>query len=912
MMVVIHGLLSSGARRSRSSFSVPFLFFAAMAPAVADTNSWTKPTSGDWEEQAQWSLGVLPDATQSVLFTNAGWKALAIGAGTAQNFPQSMSVQSLTVGAPVDSSNTLLMNWSGLERPLQTTSLIVGSNSSVLVQGSALEVISTSTDGSTGNLFIGGTFIHSDFSQVKVHGVLTVLRRFGPWDAPALYFLTNGTLSAGYESVGGMEGPGEFVQYGGANNVGSLGVGNAGDYHLYGGQATATNGMTVGFGDFASGASFVQYGGSLNADTVINGYYFLNGGTITGRMSVPSATTFDRADGHVFQNGGTNFALSLDLGLHAWHQGGEGSYVLSNGVLRVGSSFTLRGGTFSQFNGVHTIVSNLDMRGDALLGETSSSAWYVLESGTLSAAGLTAQPGTFQQNGGTNLIAEDIVLTVAQSGIPFPQAASYMLDDGFLSARNVIVNTRYGGFHQTGGTHVVSNELRIATGTYDMSGGSLTGGSLVLASTNAAFNQTGGSVSDGSVTGLLYMAAGTYRLAGGLLRVPHLFIPESPDSTPASFDATFVQTGGTNDCEGALSVYRAYGTPNFPQTGPGRYVLSNGVLRVVGQSGADAGGDFQQWGGWHTNGVTVVRGYGGAPEGSRVARFTLGGGMLETPGILMEDLSVFLQSGGTNRVSGQVDLEFLAGFTLTGGLLTAPRTFVGPSCFFAQSGGTHMLNNVLVVSGNYQAADTNGYFLTAGQLTTPEIQLFGGNFRHIGGSITVPSSLTLSGGAWDEQTQGQQFGPLSLGENGGTISFPSRSSQLRFADSSSISWSSPFSRTQAVLVIQGWNGSVSGGGQHQLMFGSSSSGLTSQQLTRIRFALSGELYPARILATGEVVPERLLASSRSGNTLTLTWEPGWILQSSTNVAGPYQDVQGTASPYMPSMVEPSRFFRVRQ
>src|SRR4029450_13813211 len=98
----------------------------------------------------------------------------------------------------------------------------------------------------------------------------------------------------------------------------------------------------------------------------------------------------------------------------------------------------------------HTIVSNLDMRGDALLGETSSSAWYVLESGTLSAAGLTAQPGTFQQNGGTNLIAEDIVLTVAQSGIPFPQAASYMLDDGFLSARNVIVNTRYGGFPQKG------------------------------------------------------------------------------------------------------------------------------------------------------------------------------------------------------------------------------------------------------------------------------------------------------------------------------------------------------------------------------------------------------------------------------------------------------------------------------
>src|SRR5206468_5806418 len=109
-----------------------FLSLVTVSGQIGDTNSWTKPTSGYWEEPF-WSLGVLPDATQSVLFTNAGWKALAIGAATAQNFPQSMSVQSLEVGSPVDSYNTLLMNWSGFERPLQTTSLIVGSNRSVVV-----------------------------------------------------------------------------------------------------------------------------------------------------------------------------------------------------------------------------------------------------------------------------------------------------------------------------------------------------------------------------------------------------------------------------------------------------------------------------------------------------------------------------------------------------------------------------------------------------------------------------------------------------------------------------------------------------------------------------------------------------------------------------------------------------------
>src|SRR5205814_3966556 len=135
-----------------------FLFFLTIAPAVADVNSWTKPTSGYWEEQAYWSLGVLPNATQDVVFTNAGWKALAIGANTVQNFPQSMQIQGLQIESPVDSRNMLLMNFSGLQVPLQTTSLIVGTNSSVLLLSSSLV---------TGFISLAGTFSQSDFSQVK-------------------------------------------------------------------------------------------------------------------------------------------------------------------------------------------------------------------------------------------------------------------------------------------------------------------------------------------------------------------------------------------------------------------------------------------------------------------------------------------------------------------------------------------------------------------------------------------------------------------------------------------------------------------------------------------------------------------------------------------------------------------------
>src|SRR5437763_6127229 len=155
------GLLGSGARPRRSPFSIAFLFFVAIAPAVADVNSWTKPTSGYWEEQTSWSLGVLPNQSQSIYITNAGWKAVAIGPNTAQNFPQSMQIQDLHIASPVDSHNVLLMNFSEFQVPLQTTWINVGSNSSVVVQSSSLV---------TGFISLAGTFSQSDFSQVNDNG----------------------------------------------------------------------------------------------------------------------------------------------------------------------------------------------------------------------------------------------------------------------------------------------------------------------------------------------------------------------------------------------------------------------------------------------------------------------------------------------------------------------------------------------------------------------------------------------------------------------------------------------------------------------------------------------------------------------------------------------------------------------
>src|SRR5205807_4917462 len=101
-----------------------------------------------------------------------------------------------------------------------------------------------SSDGSTGNLNLGGTFSQGDYSQVKVHGRMTV----GGYGS---YYLTNGTLSVdGVQYLGQFFVPGTIVQYGGSSLVGSLQV-NAGEFDLYGGQVTATNGITVGGSHYA-------------------------------------------------------------------------------------------------------------------------------------------------------------------------------------------------------------------------------------------------------------------------------------------------------------------------------------------------------------------------------------------------------------------------------------------------------------------------------------------------------------------------------------------------------------------------------------------------------------------------------------------------------------------------------------
>jgi hypothetical protein len=73
----------------------------------AQVNSWITPTSGNWEDQTAWSLGVLPGSSQLVMVTNSGWKAVAINPSAPVNFPASMTVSNLTIQGSTNTDGTV-------------------------------------------------------------------------------------------------------------------------------------------------------------------------------------------------------------------------------------------------------------------------------------------------------------------------------------------------------------------------------------------------------------------------------------------------------------------------------------------------------------------------------------------------------------------------------------------------------------------------------------------------------------------------------------------------------------------------------------------------------------------------------------------------------------------------------------
>jgi hypothetical protein len=348
---------------------------------------------------------------------------------------------------------------------------------------------------------------------------------------------------------------------------------------------------------------------------------------------------------------------------------------------------------------------------------------------------------------------------------------------------------------------------------------------------------------------------------------------------------------------------------------------------VTSNSTIISGGQFFQSSGTHSidEALTLAGQYDRNFE-PFYADYSLSNGLLRARTVSV-GFARFSQAGGTNDIAGDLVLQredvAVSSYYLSGGRLNTYNTIVNPSFngAFYQSGGIHTIIGTLALPGPAERFTIGPsvpilYRLSGGQLAVRDIRVStNAIFQHTGGTISNSGFLTLAGGHWESAPGTNQLGVLVLesAPTNSSLTLSDSSTVLRFPSSLHFSWS-----PDARLIINNWRGSTNGGGMHQVIFGFNTSGLSPQQLAQILFRNPAGLpagdYGTRILSTGEIVPglRPPVSYSKNGNQLVLQWPSGWTLQTATNIAGPFSDVN-TSSPYSHtiSTSDAQRYFRLR-
>ncbi|HET7626059.1 MAG TPA: hypothetical protein VFM25_12420 [Verrucomicrobiae bacterium] len=442
------------------------------------------------------------------MITNANWKSVMIRPNTTANFPESLTMNSLTISSPTNSYNTLLLNYAGFSTPLTVNSLLIASNSALTMLSSALKL-----NGPEGvGMSIGGEFNQNDFSIVSGNQI-----DIG-YVGPGVYNFNSGVLDVGHVWLGAPFG-GVFNQNGGSISNGI--------FHLEGGEYNLSD------GDFAAmvyfdGGTFHQMGGNVRAPfTMFRGTYLMERGINTGGVTVPSSDGWTTGSASVLQTGGTNFG-AIHLGEY-----GDGSYTLSNAVVDSPEIDIEFYGNFFQWNGAVASAAKIRIaggwvnRGDRALG------CYTLYGGNLSSPGIQMDTGSFTQENGTYDVTGDLEFVNSTHNF-------YYLNGGLLKTANTRIESAWvGGFYQSGGAHVIAGELAIQSGLDGFQGYVMTGGELTVSNifldANAKFAQTGGAILQ---TGTLTLLAANLQAGPGEQHFGRLQLNATGDATNSIFFLT--------------------------------------------------------------------------------------------------------------------------------------------------------------------------------------------------------------------------------------------------------------------------------------------------------------------------------------------------------------------------------------
>lgn len=239
------------------------------------------------------------------------------------------------------------------------------------------------------------------------------------------------------------------------------------------------------------------------------------------------------------------------------------------------------------------------------------------------------------------------------------------------------------------------------------------------------------------------------------------------------------------------------------------------------------------------------------------------GQTVKAAGIRVEEGTLTLAGG---NASSAIELNMVRGdvpqIEIANGLTTTISTrLTGTSGFTKMGGGNLVLtgNNsisgtVTQQAGNMELAGT-GTNSALGGATAINLQA-GTLLLSASHQIHDTANMTLSGGNITVNNligHQETLGTLTLSANS-TLNLGTGSSVINFANSSSTTWA-----VGSTLTITNWSGNHTvGGGTDRVFFGTTSGGLTSAQVSQIKFlnpfGLPPGTYDAIILATGEVVP----------------------------------------------------------
>jgi mucin-19 len=563
---------------------------------------------------------------------------------------------------------------------------------------------------------------------------------------------------------------------------------------------------------------------SLNNGLVLStgGYVFMGMGTliVNDTISGISGGSLSSSGGHQIvgkngsglftQSGGSSYLYDLTLGYNA---GDNGTYDLSGGQLS-GSQYIGRAGTgtFTQTGGSNT--------GSSLtLGSSHGNGTYNLNGGTLALSSLSKGSGTasFNFGGGTlsgwgtlstalpmRLTGTNGTAKVDTTGGPVTLSGQ-LSGPGRLTKLGKNTLTLSGDNSYTGGTTISAGTLRLGSAGAIGSSGTITfgGGTLQFSDSNTTDYSSRFSTASNQAYN----------------------IDTSQSSGSVTLAAPLTSSGGTLAKTGSgtltLSGINTYG---------GLTTVSAGKLELNATGGNAIAGDLTISGGT----VKLLQAHQMASDKTLV----VGGGTFDLQGYNQSAAHVrmtggsIIGSGGTLTSATDYDVQFGTISAILGGSVGLNKTSSGTVTLTGANtytGTTTIGSGTLALGANNALPTGSSVVLGGGKLATD-----GFSQTNVLGGLTLTADSTIDMGA--------------LG-----------SSVLDFADSHSVSWS-------GTLAIANWNGSMAGGGADELIFGSSSSGLTLSQLGEIVFSNPNGLssdYGATILPTGEVVPGAMLSPEPS-------------------------------------------------